>query len=79
MYSFKNDDEENIITKELPKLERLNKKPLNNVALVVKKTKQSSTAMKLNEKDLEEIALIYDDIREVYKKSKYFVDKELAE
>jgi len=63
MYSFKNDEEENIITKELPKLERLNKKPLNNVALVVKKTKQSSTAMKLNEKDLEEIALIYDDIR----------------
>jgi hypothetical protein len=52
MYSFKNDDEEGIITKELPKLERLNKKPLNNVALVVKKTKQSSTAMKLNEKDL---------------------------
>jgi hypothetical protein len=29
----------------------------------VKKNKQSSTAMKLNEKDLEEIALIYDDIR----------------
>lgn len=35
--------------------------------------------MKLSEKDLEEIAIIYDDIREVYKKSKYFVDKELAE
>ena len=35
--------------------------------------------MKLNEKDLEDIAIIYDDIREVYRRNKYFVDKELAE
>jgi hypothetical protein len=35
--------------------------------------------MSLNEKDLEEIASVYDDIRALYKKSKYFVDKELAE
>jgi hypothetical protein len=35
--------------------------------------------MKLNEKDLEDIAVIYDDIRDVYRRSKYFVDKELAD
>lgn len=43
-----------------------------------KKSKKSSAFLKLNEKDLEDIALIYDDIRAVYRKSKYFVDKELA-
>jgi Leucine-rich repeat (LRR) protein len=52
MYSFKNDEEENIVKKELPRLERLNKKPLNNTALVNKKQKQSSSLMKLNEQDL---------------------------
>jgi hypothetical protein len=35
--------------------------------------------MRLNEKELEEIAVIYDDIREVYKRNKYFVDRELAD
>ena len=35
--------------------------------------------MKLNEQDLEHIALVYDDIREMFKRSKYYVDKELAE
>lgn len=35
--------------------------------------------MKLSEHDLEHIALVYDDIREMFKKSKYYVDKELAE
>ena len=44
-----------------------------------KKNKKSTAFLKLNEKDLEDIAVIYDDIRSVYKKSKYFVDKELAE
>lgn len=34
--------------------------------------------MKLEEKDLEEIGQIYDDIRDVYKRSKYFADKELV-
>lgn len=48
MYSFKNDDEENLVKKELPKLERLNKRPLNNTTLVNKKPKQSSSVMKLN-------------------------------
>lgn len=48
MYSFKNDEEENIVKKELPKLERLNKRPLNNTTLVNKKQKQSSSVMKLN-------------------------------
>jgi hypothetical protein len=52
MYSFKNDEEENIVKKELPRLERLNKKPLNNTTLVNKKQKQSSSLMKLNEQDL---------------------------
>lgn len=75
MYSFKNDDEENLIKKELHKLERLNKRPLNNTTLVNKKQKQSSSVMKLNEHDLEHIALIYDDIREIFKRSKYYVDK----
>lgn len=75
MYSFKNDDEENLVKKELPKLERLNKRPLNNTTLVNKKQKQSSSVMKLNEHDLEHIALIYDDIREIFKRSKYYVDK----
>ena len=35
--------------------------------------------MRLNEKDLEDIAVIYDDIRDVYRRNKYFVDKELAD
>jgi uncharacterized protein YjiS (DUF1127 family) len=49
------------------------------MAIVTKKQKERSNVMKLNEKDLEDIALIYDDIREVYKRNKYFVDKELAD
>lgn len=44
-----------------------------------KKQKQSSSVMKLNEQDLEHIAVIYDDIRELFKRSKYYVDKELAD
>jgi dsDNA-binding SOS-regulon protein len=28
---------------------------------------------------LEDIAVIYDDIRDVYRRNKYFVDKELAD
>lgn len=35
--------------------------------------------MRLNQKDLEDIAVIYDDIRQVYRRNKYFVDKELAD
>ena len=57
----------------------MNKKPLNNTSLVTKKQKAASSLMKLNEQDLEHIALVYDDIREMFKRSKYYVDKELAE
>lgn len=63
MYSLKNDEEESLIKKTLPKLERLNKKPLNTVALVSKKQKELKNVMRLNENDLEDIAVIYDDIR----------------
>ena len=51
MYSFKDEEEEMLAKKELPKLERLNKKPLNNVAIVKKQVKTAAT-LKLNEKDL---------------------------
>lgn len=64
MYSFKNNEEENLLLKELPKLERLNKRPLNNAVIVQKKKPTKKThEHKLYEKDLEEIAVIYDDIR----------------
>jgi hypothetical protein len=52
MYSLKGEEEETIIKKSLPKLERLNKKPLNTVAIVTKKQKDRTSVMKLNEKDL---------------------------
>ena len=52
MYSFKNDDEENLLKKELPRLERLNKRPLNSIALITKK-KERTTVLRINEKDLE--------------------------
>ena len=41
--------------------------------MVNKKNKKNQ--LKLEEKDLEEIGQVYDDIREIYKKSKYMVDK----
>ena len=48
IYSLKNDEEENLIKRELPMLERLNKKPTNSTATVTKKHKSHSQAMKLN-------------------------------
>jgi hypothetical protein len=45
--------------------------------MVNRKVKKSQ--LKLEEKDLEEIGMVYDQIREVYKKSKYMVDKELMQ
>ena len=40
---------------------------------------RNTEALKLTEKDLEEVGTIYDEVRDIYKSSKYFVDKELAE
>ena len=45
------------------------------MATITKKHKNHGQTMKLNEKDLEDIAVIYDDIRDVYRRNKYFVDK----
>ena len=42
-----------------------------------KKVKKNQ--LKLEQKDLEEIGMVYDQIRDVYKKSKYMVDKELMQ
>ena len=52
MYSLKGDEEETLIKRELPLLERLNKKPVSIVAIMTKKHKDHSQTMKLNEKDL---------------------------
>lgn len=45
--------------------------------ITVQQKKIKKNSLKLEERDLEEIGQVYDDIREVYKKAKYMVDKEL--
>lgn len=45
--------------------------------IAVQQKKMKKNSLKLEEKDLEEIGQVYDDIRDVYKRAKYMVDKEL--
>ena len=78
--NFKNQQEENFIKNELPKLERINKKAVSSYKSdFTYSNRKKKAANDLSEQDLENVAILYDEIRGIYRDSKYMVDKELAD
>jgi hypothetical protein len=62
--NFKSQQEENFIRNSLPRLERINKKPISSHKSDFNYTqKKNHQVHRLNEADLENIGLLYDEIR----------------